>query len=38
MIINAILKEVYSGENHNTPNEKYQLPLNLKRFFEGANK
>ena len=38
MIINAILKEVYSGEKPNTPNQKYQLPLNLKRFFEGASK
>lgn len=37
MIINAILKEVYSNEKHCAPTEDYELPQNLKRFFEGLN-
>lgn len=35
MIINAILKSVYGGEEAQVNNEQYSLPENLKMFFEG---
>jgi len=38
MIINAILKEAYSGSQNvdlNNTNNEYRLPDNLKKFFEG---
>lgn len=42
MIINAILKVIYSGKNTDsegsTKEEKYELPTNLKHFFELMEK
>ena len=39
MIINAILKEVYSEQKINTAKkDKYVLPYNLQVFFDGLNK
>lgn len=42
MIIDVILREVYGDNNrpsdYNNNREIYQLPENLKRFFEAINK
>ncbi|MHC1721010.1 MAG: DUF2703 domain-containing protein [Clostridiaceae bacterium] len=41
MIVNAILKEVYSGsqnEDEDTSKTVYNLPDNLKKFFDGLKK
>lgn len=38
LIINAILKEVYSSKDRATEQGQYELPENLKRFFRGIKK
>ena len=35
MIVNAILKEVYGGNQEDSPEGEYVLPENLKTFFDG---
>jgi len=38
LIINAILKEVYSNNDISHKKEEYKLPQNLEVFFEGSSK